>query len=399
MKTYFQDIHYNRTTPNPLLKGVLSLGEFFYKNIIVFKNFLYEKEVLKEKSVEASVTCVGNLTTGGVGKTPIVISLANSSNEPCAIISRGYGAKLSNKKPVVIKDFEGLKFSNGLLCGDEPYQTAKKTLNKVVVIICSDRVKAAEFAIKNYGIKKIFLDDGFSNRKLKKDKTILVVDSKMRFGNAHLLPYGPLREPVEEIKRADEIIVVNKGDKDFSIEDFKKYNLPIKVCSMKPNRIYNAITKAEIKSSIASSGDLRTGWLSSTYSDLKVNGSIETNGGLTDEESKTNDGYVGKDLKVNESIETNTAIELSYPAAVAFCAIGQPDQFFQFAREFYDLKETIAYPDHHKYTKKDIEKLIKIASKTRVFITTQKDETKLLDLIKDIKGYSFNVLELKTVID
>ena len=221
IKTNFQDIHYLRQKPNFALNNLLKIGEFFYKNVINFKNFLYEKNFLTEKEVAAYVICVGNLTTGGVGKTPIVANLANeiSKNKKVAIISRGYGAKLSNKTPNIIKDNKGIKFKDGSICGDEPFQLAKKVGDNVVVITSKDRIKACELAIVKYGAEVVILDDGFSNRAIKKDKIILVVDSKMRFGNNHLLPLGPLREPIKEIKRADEIILVNKGDEDNAEEE------------------------------------------------------------------------------------------------------------------------------------------------------------------------------------
>lgn len=342
IKTKFQKIHYSKEKPNFLLNSFLSFGEFFYKNIVVFKNFLYEKKILKETKVGANVVCVGNLTTGGVGKTPIVISLANeySQNEKVAVISRGYGAKISNKNVNVIKDENGIKFENGFLCGDEPFQIAKKTNKNVVVITCRDRKKAIEFVVEKYSIKTVILDDGFSNRKVKKDKAILVIDSKMRFGNSCLLPKGPLREPLNEIKRSDEIILVDKGDENIQnalswITQFKK---PFKLCKMTPARIYNFQTGATIKN-------------------------------------------------------------LKKEKAIAFCAIGQPKQFFNFAKEFYEIIE-IEFCDHYKYAKKDIDNLIKLANQNNIstFITTQKDETKLSSLVAVYAGYSFNVLELKTEI-
>lgn len=342
-KTDFQEIHYARKKPNFFLAIGLSVGEFFYKNIINFKNFLHEINISKEERIGAYVICVGNLTTGGVGKTPIVTMLANelSKTKKVAIVSRGYGAKISNKNPTVIKDYSGLKFSDGTLCGDEPFQTAKKVNSNVIVITCANRKKAAEHAIIKYGIDTIILDDGFSNRKLKKDKTILVIDSKMRFGNKHLLPYGPLREPIKEVKRAQEIILVDKGDKNIqnAISWAKEnFNLPIKLSKMTPSRIYNMQSGANVK--------------------------------------------------------------LNKEYAVAFCAIGQPEQFFDFAREYYEIIPVI-FEDHHKYTKADIKELIKTAKENnaKTFITTQKDETKLFELIKNVSGFSFNVLELKTTLE
>ncbi len=346
IKNYFQNIHYSRQKANFALNFALLIGEFFYSIIINLKNLLYRKNVLKEKKVNAYVICVGNLTTGGVGKTPVVIELANKISEEkrVAVISRGYKSKLSNKSVNVIKDYKGVKFENGLICGDEPFQLAKKVKKSVVVLTCSNRYIAAQEAIIKYASEVIILDDGFSNRSLKKDKIILAIDSKMRFGNGRLLPAGPLREPIKEIKRADEIILVDKGDSNIqeAADYIKKFGLPMKICKMVPKKIYNALTKAQI---------------------------------IQNQEEQ-------------EKI-------------IAFCAIGQPEQFFDFLKKNYILADKISFEDHHKYSKGDIKNLIKIAKSknVRTFVTTQKDETKLLNLIKDIKGYSFNVLELQNIIE
>ena len=340
IKNTFQNIHYNRQKPSFCLKVALGVGEFFYKKIINLKNYLYEINFLEEEKTNSYVICVGNLTTGGVGKTPIVIDLANNlaKKENIAIISRGYKSKLSKKEANVIKDLKEIKFKDGSMCGDEPYQLAKKVKNNVVVITCPNRKKAIDLARIKFGIKPVILDDGFSNRKVNKDKTIVVIDSKMRFGNEHLLPFGPLREPVEEIKRAYEIVLVNKGDE--NIKDavlwVEKFNKPFKIASFEAKKVYNLQSKAEI-------------------------------------------------------------VNFKKQKAIAFCAIGQPVQFFDFAKKYYTLSKTISYNDHYCYTKKDIKELIEIAkkNKTNIFITTQKDEAKLKYLIKDISDFSFNVLELE----
>lgn len=345
-KTDFQDIHYSRKKAGFLLTSLLSFAEFFYKNIINFKNFLYEKNILKEEKTKAYVICVGNLTTGGVGKTPIVLLLANdiAKNEPVAIISRGYKAKLNNKNVNIIKDFEGLRFKDGTLCGDEPYQLAKKASKNVIVLTSKNRKKAISKALL-MGVKKVILDDGFSNRTVKKDKTIVVIDSKMRFGNGCLLPKGPLREPLSQIKRADELILVNKNDKniieaiDFIKKFTKNYNMKASICAMEVNKIYNLQTKAEVKTN---------------------------------------------NLKKKEP-------------AVAFCAIGQPEQFFDLLAPYYDIKEKVSFDDHYPYKKQDIKALLKLCDKNnaKILITTQKDEAKISELINDVSKYTFNVLELK----
>ena len=342
-KTYFQDIHYSRIKPNIFLKAILGLGEIFYKIAINSKNFLYETGFLKESSCGAYVICVGNLTTGGVGKTPVVEHLANelSKGKRVAIISRGYGSKLNNKKVNIIKSKGRIRYKNGNICGDEIYQLAKNTFPTVTVITCADRLKAARTAVARYKSDIIILDDGFSNRKLKKDKNLILIDSKMRLGNEHLLPLGPLREPVSEIKRADEIILVDKGDRNFNeaLDWIKsKFLVPLRICKMHPDKIYNMQTKAEV---------------------------------------------------------------VSIKSAIAFCAIGQSEQFFDFARQYCSLKEEIRFNDHYPYNQKDIENLIKIAKKhkTHTFITTQKDEAKIKALTDNIKDYCFCVLRLKSKLE
>ena len=335
---YFQNLHYSKTKPFWLLNSVLNIAELFYGIVINFKNTLYDFKILTEKKVDAYVICVGNLTTGGVGKTPMVKSLTEKYSN-CCIISRGYRAKISNKEPVVIKDKNKIYFKDGQLCGDEVFQLAKNTSSDTTIITCSDRYKAAKLAIEKYGIKTIILDDGFSNRKLKKDKTILLIDSKMRFGNGHMLPKGPLREPQKEIKRADEIVLVNKIDDDLNsaISWVKMYKKPVKLCNMIPKRIYNIQTNAQIKPQ----GDV-----------------------------------------------------------IAFCAIGQSEQFYNYVRKFYNLKETFSFEDHYKYTIYDLNHLVEMAKKynVRTLITTQKDEAKIRNLVSGFKDFNFNVLELQNQI-
>ena len=340
IKNYFQNLHYSKNPINPFVYGVLRVAEIFYSKVVCFKNFLYEKNILKEKQVDIEVICVGNLTTGGVGKTPIVEYLADeySKIRRVAVISRGYGSKLQNRVPNIIKN-KIIFYKDGSLCGDEVYQLAQKTPENVVIITCKNRYLAAKKA-KELGCNLVILDDGFQNRKLKKDKSIILIDSKLKFGNGHLLPLGPLREPVSEIKRASEIILVNKGDENISeAEKWLRgnFDLPYMVSDMTISRIYNLKTKEETEKRIP---------------------------------------------------------------AIAFCAIGNSEKFFDFARSIFDIKDTVSFCDHHKYTKNDINKLTAKAKQLNLnaFIITQKDETKLKYLVCDIDDFEFYVMELKTKI-
>ena len=107
-KTEITKIHYNKDADGILLK-VLEFASFFYGLGSGLKNKLYDYNILKPKKVDAFVISVGNITTGGVGKTPVVSEIAKyfiSKGEKTAIISRGYGGKLCNKNINIISDGE-----------------------------------------------------------------------------------------------------------------------------------------------------------------------------------------------------------------------------------------------------------------------------------------------------
>mgnify|MGYP003295476922 CR=1 FL=1 len=129
-----------------------------------------DENIIKPKKVDAFVISVGNFTTGGVGKTPVVAELARhfvDKGERVAIVSRGYGGKLDNKNVNVISDGINLYYKADM-AGDEPYWLAVN-LNMCAVLTCSNRYKACQYAIKELGVTKIILDDGFQHRKLHRD--------------------------------------------------------------------------------------------------------------------------------------------------------------------------------------------------------------------------------------
>lgn len=163
------------------------------------------------------VICVGNLTAGGTGKTPVAISICKILQEngynPC-FITRGYGGKAKN---LYIEKEENI---DPTIAGDEPLllsQIANVSIN-------ANRYKAGERAIEN-GADILIMDDGFQNPTLYKDKSFIVVDGEYGFGNKKAIPAGPLRENISDgLKRANAIIVV--GDDKHNIKNLaNEYNL------------------------------------------------------------------------------------------------------------------------------------------------------------------------------
>lgn len=348
MKVFLTDFHYKKEYKNPadffsaaLLYTALTLPSLVYLGITKTRNFLYRKNILKSFQSRVYTISVGNLTTGGTGKTPITAEIANYLNkkgERTAILSRGYGGKLSNKNVNVISDGIEIKYT-AKDAGDEPYWLASHCVG-TAVLTCSSRVKSAKYAQSELRSTRLILDDGFQHQKIKRDLNLLVVDSEKQFSNGCVLPMGALREPLSEIKRADKIIVVNKSFHDRRAKAFARYlsqrfKKPASVCSMVPDTTYN--------------------------------------------------------------VKTNTLIEDNIPV-IAFSAIAQPEQFYKFLRQ-YDVMFTKDYPDHHIYTNEDIQELRALKQKygAKAMITTEKDAVKLNEIIND--NDEIYALKLKPVLD
>lgn len=319
LKTDITKLHYTKE-PKGLLFSLLKFCSIFYGIGSGFKNLLYDKNLLKPKKVDAFVISIGNFTTGGVGKTPVVAEIAKyfvEKGERVAIISRGYGGKLNNKNVHVISDGINLYYKADM-AGDEPYWLAVN-LNMCAVLTCSNRYKAAEYAIKELGVTKIILDDGFQHRKLARDLDIVLVDSEKMFGNENLLPAGPLREGMEGFKRVGELVIVSKNVDHTRAEKIakimqKKQGIKATVCKVEPDYAYNIIS--------------------------------------------------------GEHLESGTEI-------TALSAIGQPEQFYKFLEKDYKIKEKITFDDHHQYTEDDI------ANIDGTIVTTEKDAVKLALLNKN----------------
>lgn len=149
------------------------------------------------------VICVGNITAGGTGKTPIAIAIADAiiaHGKNPFFLTRGYGGHLAG--PVVVG-----KGHTAAEVGDEPMLLSRKA----ATVVSRDRSAGAHLAVER-GADVIVMDDGHQNFSIAKDLSIVVVDGESGFGNGRMLPAGPLREPVREgLRRADAVIVMGQA--------------------------------------------------------------------------------------------------------------------------------------------------------------------------------------------
>ena len=176
-----------RKGPLPfLLRSGLLAASGIYSIAVRIRNRRYDSGAKPIHQCDAFVISVGNVTTGGTGKTPIVCYLAKwfrSQGIRVAIVSRGYGRGDADANDEAMELHERLP--------DVPH------------VQDPDRVEAARVAVEELESEVILMDDGFQHRRLKRDLDFVLVDATCPFGYGHLLPRGLLREPVSSLKRAD----------------------------------------------------------------------------------------------------------------------------------------------------------------------------------------------------
>lgn len=175
-----------------------------YGGIVRTRNAFYDRGFLKARRLEGAVVSVGNVSTGGSGKTPFVLllgELLKARGIKFDVLSRGYGRR---SRGVLLVDPQG----SPQQFGDEPLLISRKL--QVPVIVGEDRYEAGRFSESRFGAQLHLLDDGFQHRGLARDFDIVLV--MQNDANDRLLPAGRLREPVSALNRADAVVLMSGAD-------------------------------------------------------------------------------------------------------------------------------------------------------------------------------------------
>lgn len=177
-----------------------------YRIITFLRRLAFQNGILKTHQVNVPVLVVGNITVGGTGKSPLVTYLVETLRQRGfnpGIVSRGYGAKLGKNQVR-----EVFKHSLPQEVGDEPLMLKAKL--DCPVFVSPSRVLAAK-SLHDAGCDIIISDDGMQHYALHRDLEICVFDAERKWGNGHLLPMGPLREPLNRLSTIP-FVVINGTD-------------------------------------------------------------------------------------------------------------------------------------------------------------------------------------------
>ncbi len=302
----------------------------------------------------APVISVGNLTTGGTGKTPLVewvcraLAREISDSEGAGtgvrvcVLTRGYGRE-NPKTQVVVSDGSQL-LAGARTAGDEPALLAQNLLGVAAVIANPNRVAAGEWASENLHTKVFVLDDGFQHLRLARDLDIVTIDATNPWGGGHLLPYGRLREARAGLSRAD-CVVITRADQ---VADL-------------------ASTATAIKKLVGATP---------IFSSRMVTSRVR---------------------RLDDDVADAGALRSQ--SFAAFCGVGNPESFFNhLRREGCTPVFTRAFADHHNYNQTELDTLVKEAKArgAAALVTTAKDAIKLATLELKLPGY---VVEIQISID
>jgi tetraacyldisaccharide 4'-kinase len=297
---------------------ILSAASVLYGTAATWRRRWYARNPARRRRLDRPVISVGNLSTGGSGKTPIVahvVALLAARGETPAILSRGYGRTSPESGATVVSD--GRTVLGSLeRAGDEPLMLAR-ALPSVPVVVATDRYVAGRLAECTLGATVHVLDDGFQHLGLERDVDLLVACSQDL--RDHVLPAGRLREPLTAAASADALLVESPG--------------PVGI--------------DELKSALGVGTAFRV--------ERRIGGPRWLHSG-------------------------EPATPGAGAAIVAVAGIARPDRFFaDLEAAQLPPRAKLVFRDHHQYTDADIDRIAQAARDTgaTIILTTDKDAVRL----------------------
>jgi len=294
--------------------------------MVAGRNLLYDAGLLQTNKVPVPIICVGNLTVGGTGKTPMVSWLTNyfsRQGKKVAILTRGYKRRDSQKPLILLPGEENQHGVNEL--GDEAAMLHARHPHAALVLDV-DRSRGARTICSCWSPDIIIMDDGFQHRRLQRNLNIIMVDSQRLFGNGFLLPAGSLREPISALQRADLVI-------------FNKFDAHDPLFANKCRRVFDFISPEKLFTA----------------------------------------SYQLKSLyNLNRPSRRFRIDQLQAKKVLAFAGIANPDYFFHQLKNLgIKLQDSLPFADHISYDLKSLQKISRLADNCQFAVTTAKDAVKI----------------------
>lgn len=251
-------------------------------------------------TLSAPVIVVGNISAGGTGKTPVVIALVEELKKrgfKPGVVSRGYGGE-NKQGPLLVDENTPVTQS-----GDEAKLIAQ--LCAVPVVVDAQRDRAYSHLTQDTSINVVISDDGLQHYKLPRHVEIAVVDGQRLFGNSRVFPSGPLREPVERLAEVDFVLLnglelLADAEKDSAIKLLAKFHDPV-LLELTPSVFVNQ-----------NSGEKKP--------------------------------FIGAPFNMGNRLQAVTGL-------------GNPERFFGLLEDLPYTVERYPFPDHHRFSKADFERL------------------------------------------
>lgn len=330
----------------PLLKPIRILlfpFSLIYALIIRIRNWCFDKHIIASSSFNLPIICVGNLSVGGTGKSPMVELLIRILKDKyeIAILSRGYKRKTSGYA-LAGPDATALDI------GDEPMQFHSK-FPHVTIAVGEERIVAIPQLLHDRpDTRAIILDDAFQHRTVKAGFNILLTDYSNLFTRDWYLPSGDLRDAPGSYKRAD-LIVVTKCREDLSETERKE--LIIEIAPLEHQQVFFSAIQYGTPVHITS----------------------------------------GEPGIIDETVEV-----------LLVTGIANPEPLKRWLDDHSDTYYELSYSDHHIFTIDDLQSIIRrfnsITAAKSLILTTEKDAVRLIKFRQELAAWPFYVLPIETSI-